>query len=113
MNQQVACGGDHTVVLLRNGSLYGFGKNQNGQLGLPNLGTDAETDFPWPMMLMQIPGEDGLDNLGLVKSVACGLDCTYATMSDGQVRVMGGGKYGQTGAQVHSDEAAPVLILDG
>ena len=23
---EVACGGDHTVVLLRNGSLYGFGK---------------------------------------------------------------------------------------
>jgi alpha-tubulin suppressor-like RCC1 family protein len=29
---QVACGGDHTLVLLRNGSLYGFGKNANGQV---------------------------------------------------------------------------------
>lgn len=23
---EIACGGDHTVVMLRNGSLYGFGK---------------------------------------------------------------------------------------
>lgn len=33
---QVACGCEHTMILLSNGTLYGAGKNQNGQLGFSN-----------------------------------------------------------------------------
>lgn len=30
----VACGDTHTIAMTSDGSLYGFGRNQNGQLGL-------------------------------------------------------------------------------
>ena len=44
---------------------------------------------------MQMAGDDGFDDLGLARHVACGLDCTYVTMMNGLVRVMGASKYGQ------------------
>ena len=31
---QVACGGMHSLVLVKGGSVYGCGKNWSGQLGL-------------------------------------------------------------------------------
>ncbi|EKX49192.1 hypothetical protein GUITHDRAFT_48795, partial [Guillardia theta CCMP2712] len=31
--RKIACGDEHTLVLLTNGTLFGFGKNQLGQLG--------------------------------------------------------------------------------
>jgi hypothetical protein len=108
---EVACGGDHTVVLLRNGSLYGFGKNVNGQLGLPNIDLDHDdTNFPWPIQLMRFPGEEGVEDLGPVRHVTCGLDTTYVTMPNGQIRVFGASKYGQTGQGNHGNCKCPLEI---
>ena len=99
---EVACGGDHTVVLLRNGSLNGFGKNVNRQLGLPNIDLDKDdNNFPWLVQLMRFPGEEGVEDLGPVRHVTCGLDTTYVTMPNGQIRVFGASKYGQTGQGNH------------
>ena len=33
---QIACGADHSLALVDNGLVYGFGSNSNGQLGMPN-----------------------------------------------------------------------------
>ena len=53
----------------------------NVQLGLPILDAENEaTDYPWPVQLMSIPGEDGLEELGPVVAIACGLDSSYVTM---------------------------------
>jgi hypothetical protein len=53
----------------------------NVQLGLPILDAENEaTDYPWPVPLMSIPGEDGLEELGPVAAIACGLDSSYVTM---------------------------------
>jgi hypothetical protein len=53
----------------------------NVQLGLPILDAENEaTDYPWPVPLMSIPGEDGFEELGPVAAIACGLDSSYVTM---------------------------------
>ena len=53
----------------------------NVQLGLPILDAENEaTDYPWPVQLMSIPGEDDLEELGPVVAIACGLDSSYVTM---------------------------------
>jgi len=31
---QIACGSHHTIILTETGSVYGFGQNTHGQLGL-------------------------------------------------------------------------------
>ena len=54
--QQIACGDNHTVVLLSSGEVYTFGKHQEGQLGRQPEGLD---DASWNLVpgLMKIPGE--------------------------------------------------------
>ena len=32
--QQIVCGGDHSLILKKNGELLGFGYNEYGQLGV-------------------------------------------------------------------------------
>ena len=48
----VACGDTHTIAMTSDGSLYGFGRNQNGQLGLGN-----STDAVQPVLIqaMKVP----------------------------------------------------------
>ena len=44
---QVACGNNHTIVLLNNGQVYSFGKYHEGQLGRTKEDGDDET---WHMI---------------------------------------------------------------
>ena len=50
---QVACGDNHTVVLLHTGQVYTFGKHQEGQLGRTKEAKDDET---WHMVPRPIVG---------------------------------------------------------
>ena len=42
---EAACGGEHTVVLTSDGSLYSFGEGSNGQLG----GDTKNENYPYLM----------------------------------------------------------------
>ena len=54
---QVACGDNHTVVLLQSGEVYTFGKHQEGQLGRRRKeGGDAET---WHMVPARVDSIGG------------------------------------------------------
>ena len=68
-----ACGRDHTIVLMTDGTLYGTGYNAQGQLGVGDT-TNRST-----LTQMSIPAGK------VVKSIACGGLYTNVLMTDGTV----------------------------
>ena len=50
---QVACGDNHTVVLLQSGQIFTFGKHQEGQLGRQK---QEEDDESWHMVPRSVSG---------------------------------------------------------
>lgn len=50
---QIACGDNHTVVLLHSGQIYTFGKHQEGQLGRQKQEDDDDT---WNMVPQPVAG---------------------------------------------------------
>ena len=50
---QIACGDNHTVVLLQSGQIYTFGKHQEGQLGRQRQEEDDDT---WHMVPRPVSG---------------------------------------------------------
>jgi alpha-tubulin suppressor-like RCC1 family protein/uncharacterized protein YjbI with pentapeptide repeats len=78
-----ACGFDHTIVLMTDGSLYGTGYNAQGQLGVGDT-TDRTT-----LTQMSIPADK------TPKSVACGQIHTCVLMTDGTVYGTGGNSSSQ------------------
>jgi alpha-tubulin suppressor-like RCC1 family protein/uncharacterized protein YjbI with pentapeptide repeats len=68
-----ACGSDHTIVLMTDGTLYGTGHNAQGQLGVGDT-TNRST-------LTQISIPAGK----VIKSIACGRLYTNVLMTDGTV----------------------------
>ena len=82
--KQVACGGYHTVFLLKDGTVRTVGYNHFGQCG---TGKTSNTQ----LSLYKIP------NLNNVKQVACGVHHTVFLLEDGTVRTVGGNYFGQCG----------------
>lgn len=72
--RQVSCGHFHALVLLENGKLFGFGRNDLGQLCLPTRGRRASVRSRKPVRIrMQQPSNAGerlmrLLNFGIDKS---------------------------------------------
>ena len=79
--QDIACGVDHTVVVLSQGDVYGWGNGRKGQLGEPS-------EFVWRPRKIE-----GLD-LKAFRAV-CGRDFTYIVGDPGEGRhaVLGSDKW--------------------
>lgn len=82
--EKIACGGNHTVLLLSDGSAYGCGANSNGQLfdsaGKGDCGSWSRLD------------QD-------LKDVACGWDFTVGINKDNEVVTRGAGLKGELGIE--------------
>lgn len=63
---QIACGGEHSVALLKNGEVYTFGAGNKGQLG---HGSTNNEYFPQVLCSLKASRR-------LVHQVACGNNCT-------------------------------------
>jgi alpha-tubulin suppressor-like RCC1 family protein len=70
----ISCGANHTMVLMTDGTIWGTGKNNYGQLGLIDS-TDRTT-------LTQITTKNG-DSIPL--SISCSYDLTIVLMTDGTI----------------------------
>lgn len=77
----VACGVDHTVVVLEDGRIYGWGNGRKGQLGLPE-------EIVWT------PREVADVGFSVVRAV-CGRETTYLVgePSKGQHKILGSNKW--------------------
>lgn len=76
MATSAACGGEHSLVLLPDGTVQAFGRNAEGQLGTGSAGALAPSPVP-------VPGLTG------VTAVAAGGNRSYALLADGTVAAWG------------------------
>lgn len=92
----VSAGNYHTMVILEDGSLWGWGENSCGQLG---DGTTTNKSTPVKIM----------DN---VIYVSTGSNHTVAIKDDGSLWTWGDNCYGQLGDGTTINKSAPIKIMD-
>ena len=94
----IAAGSLHTTALKYDGTVWAWGSNSYGQLG---LGTLDSTSHPTPAQVTGLTG---------VIAVAAGLHHTVALMNDGTVRTWGDNVDGQLGDGTSSRRLTPVQV---
>ncbi|GAB4256141.1 MAG: hypothetical protein Kow0092_01950 [Deferrisomatales bacterium] len=99
----VSAGGGHSMALLADGTLLGWGDNRNAQLG---DGTRVEGYLPVPVL-----DRFGAPLSGVVAVAAGGLH-TLALRADGAVLSWGDNDYGQLGDGTVLDRLSPVAVVE-
>jgi alpha-tubulin suppressor-like RCC1 family protein len=89
--QYISCGANHTTVLMTDGTVYGCGSNNNGQLTI-------EVSTLYLRLNPSIPADK------TVKSVSGGENHTIVVMTDGTVYGCGYNFYGQLGIGNTTDQ---------
>jgi alpha-tubulin suppressor-like RCC1 family protein len=118
---QVSAGNSHALALARNGSVWAWGRDESGEVGLAlNLNgvpyTPATVTNPIPVLTPKVQG--GLTPLVGASSVAAsfyGVD-SYAVLTNGTVVAWGNNGYGQLGFGTlggQSPVAMPIPNLTG
>jgi alpha-tubulin suppressor-like RCC1 family protein len=104
---EVAAGEAHSLAVTSTGQLYGFGKNEFGQLGTTTNNKKSNAN-PTPT-LVHLPGEEGG-----VTQVAVGPNHSLAVTSTGQLYAFGRNRYGELGSPTNNGtnepNPAPTLV---
>lgn len=96
----VAAGGGHIFVINEKGRVYGWGLNEDGQLGWK----DTASSVPVPKLLKSLTSVK-------ICQVSCGKSHTIMLSENSLVYTMGENKFGQLGiGQVNSQVYQPMLI---
>jgi alpha-tubulin suppressor-like RCC1 family protein len=98
--KQVDCGYDHTAAIKTDGTLWTWGRNNNGQLG-----NNTVTNRSSPIQTIT-----GGTNW---KQVACGYRHTAAIKTDGTLWLWGLGTSGQLGDNTGTSRSSPVQTVTG
>ena len=102
----IACGYTHTIILMTDGTVYGTGSNDGGELGLNNF--DANKIVLTPMVDPS-NGAVGTYYGKTPKYIACGYGHTIVLMTDGTIYGTGYSFYGQLGLDTDPDSYKMVL----
>ncbi|KAG7461748.1 hypothetical protein MATL_G00194390 [Megalops atlanticus] len=97
---QISAGGDHSFALSSSGAVFGWGKNNTGQLGLGDM---RDRYFPTPVSSL---------NLKRTVSISCGEEHTAILNKGGLVFTFGSGRYGQLGHNSNRNELRPRLVAE-
>ncbi len=92
----IACGSGHSLALRADGTLWAWGANTNGQLG---IGNTLDKSFPTQV-----------GTLNTWAGVSCGANHTLAWRTDGTLYAWGSNSQGQLGDGTIGDRTAPVKI---
>lgn len=95
---QIATGYCHTLLLCKNGSVYGFGKNENGQLGLSQYSCVEKAK-----LITELEGKD-------IKMISCGCHHSVAAGSKGLLYVFGKNNHGQLCTRDTVDRTTPEIL---
>lgn len=95
---KVAAGGNYSLALLNNGSVYAWGYNALGQLG---IGNTESTNYAVP-----------ITSLTGVAQIAAGGGHALALLNDGTVWAWGYNYYGQVGDGSTINRLTPVQVVD-
>ncbi|XP_061107084.1 probable E3 ubiquitin-protein ligase HERC3 isoform X1 [Conger conger] len=96
---QVACGDHHTIALSRDGQLFTWGKNSNGQLGQGEVGPSSQT----PKRLFSLSGIP-------LAMITAGGDQSFALSVSGAVFAWGKNSAGQLGVGDKEDRHVPTTV---
>ena len=100
----VAAGGNHSLALHRDGQVYSWGYNDNGQLGVGDRNTRLRA---------QAVLDSGSAVLTGINGIAAGSSHSLALRSTGTLLSWGDNAYGQLGNGTTSDRLLPVAVVDG
>jgi len=98
-----AAGGNHTIALKDDGTVWAWGYNGYGQLG---DGTETQKLIP-----VQVTGPGGEGVLSTIIAVTAGFGHTVAVKEDGTVWAWGYNWYGQLGDGTMENKSTPVQVL--
>lgn len=101
----VSTGYDFTVALKSNGTVWAWGRNNEGQLG---DGTATDRIYP-----VQVKGPGGNGYLTNIVAISSGSAHTLALRNDGTVWSWGNNQYGQLGNGLLMNSAVPVQVIAG
>lgn len=87
---RIAAGGQHSLALCRDGTVYAWGSNWNGQLGNGKIGKGGHSAVPRPVV-----GADGKGMLREIVAMAAGGLHSIAVAADGTVYAWGYNGTGQ------------------
>jgi alpha-tubulin suppressor-like RCC1 family protein len=100
--QQVVAGGDHNLLLCTDGSLWSWGANGSGQLG---IGTQSDARIP-----IEIPRANTALDGKTVTDLATGLAHSMALCSDGSLTSWGDNSVGQLGTVEAVSKSVPTSV---
>ncbi len=83
--QAISASASHSLVLLENGEVYGFGRNDGGQLGLGAGAASTRTPVK-------------IEGVGLIKGISAGNDFSLLLTNTGEVYGFGSNDYNQLGS---------------
>jgi len=83
---QVACGSHHTLALTDNGSLYSWGMNGQGQLGIGAFSSKCDS----PQLISSLAAVP-------IRCISCGSSSSYVVTKSGALFSWGSNSYGQLG----------------
>jgi len=102
--KSMACGVEHSAIVMQDGSLYTFGRNDVGQLGIddPSISLSA----------IPVRVADGLSKLRSLscETVSCGYYFTVV-IADGRLHSFGKNDLGQLGVGHNQDMSVPVPVM--
>ncbi|RHY32967.1 hypothetical protein DYB32_002077 [Aphanomyces invadans] len=99
----VRCGYYHSIVLCRGGRVYGFGRNDYGQLGVGDAGVHMNQRIATPTVLTDLEGKE-------IVRIACGCYHTVAVAESGMLYVFGRNNHGQLGTGDTTERLTPCAV---
>ncbi|KAK1945324.1 Ultraviolet-B receptor UVR8 [Phytophthora citrophthora] len=109
---EIRCGYYHTIVLCSGAHVFGFGRNDYGQLGLgrPNASSTSNLQlqqqrFSYARLIEELEGKD-------IVRFACGCYHTIAVSDNGVMYVFGRNNHGQLGTGDTNERVYPFPIDD-
>ncbi len=101
---RIAAGASHVLALTKDGFVYSWGLNGNGQLGI-----NSTTKANYAMQVVDQTGESNLEN---IIDIAAGVNHSIAITKEGNVYTWGKGGNYQLGNYATSNQTKPVRVWD-
>jgi alpha-tubulin suppressor-like RCC1 family protein len=101
--EKVSAGSNHSLALKRDGTVWSWGNNINGRLGINNT---IHQNVP-----TQVLGLNGIGFLTDVIDITAGVDHSMALKSDGTVWGWGSNNVGSLGDNTTTDRLTPIQVL--
>ncbi|KAH8302427.1 hypothetical protein KR044_006384, partial [Drosophila immigrans] len=96
----IACGGNHSFFISKSAAVFGWGRNNCGQLGLND---EANRAYPTQLKTLRTLG---------VRFVACGDEYSVFLTNEGGLFTCGAGLYGQLGHGCNANEMLPRMVVE-